>query len=151
MALDNSNSKPSPVSSIDLSPTEERSIATVNSDTIPDLFISSNNFVVPEYNVADEVCELCGELPCEWITFGPTMKQRGISLYFNLPDGTNVDRNGVVVPNNPLRKNLYKMFIFLKYGRLGAGQRIELPKCVYDGIKELYPSSDGVYMGFHQD
>jgi hypothetical protein len=49
-----------------------------------------------------------------------------------------------------IRHSLYKLFIRLEFGPLTLGDRRELPACVEDTIKEIWPNeaTDGNYVGF---
>lgn len=62
-----------------------------------------------------------------------------------------VDDNGVVVPNSKMRKALYRAFTYLKFGHLGKEKRIPIRSCVTTKIREMYPETDGDYMGFHEE
>jgi hypothetical protein len=33
----------------------------------------------------------------------------------------------------------------------GAGNRVELPKCVLSGIRSMFPDADGQYMGHREE
>ena len=59
-----------------------------------------------------------------------------------------VDKDGVAVSNAKMRKALYRLFTYKKFGHLGKGNRIPIPNCVTDKIKEMYPDDDDSYMGF---
>ena len=52
--------------------------------------------------------------------------------------------------NNMIRKHLYRHYFLMSNGPIGRGRREELPKCVIDGIRAIYPDSMGIYQGFHQ-
>ena len=52
--------------------------------------------------------------------------------------------------NNQLQKHLYHHYSLMSNGHIGRGHREELPKCVVDGVRKLYPDSSGVYQGFHK-
>lgn len=51
--------------------------------------------------------------------------------------------------NSILRKEAYRAFTILCHGYLGRGNRVQLPKCVTDGVRKHFPSDDGMYMGYH--
>ena len=50
--------------------------------------------------------------------------------------------------NKEMRKSMYRMFTYLKYGHLGRGVRIPIPECVVAKVREKYPDPDEDYMGF---
>jgi hypothetical protein len=50
-----------------------------------------------------------------------------------------------------MRKALYRAFTYLKFGHLGKGRIIPIPSCVTAKIREMYPETDGDYMGFHEE
>ena len=54
-----------------------------------------------------------------------------------------------VKSNNVMRHECYQTFMYLWKGHLGKGNRIPLPKCVLQGVRQRYPSHDGMYMGYH--
>ena len=88
-------------------------------------------------------------MPCEWGEFGEGVRDQSRHLYHHEQrDGKEVvvDDNGAVVPNNTLRKQLYQIFTYLKYGHLGRGNRIPIPSCVLTRIREMFP--DNKFMGF---
>jgi hypothetical protein len=54
--------------------------------------------------------------------------------------------------NNGCRRMLYRQMAIRTNGDelLGKGNRVQLPECVLSGVRELFPSDDGEYMG-HRD
>lgn len=48
------------------------------------------------------------------------------------------------------RKAAYRHYILDKHGYLGKGRRKVAPSCVVWEIREHYPSSTGIYMGFKE-
>jgi hypothetical protein len=57
-----------------------------------------------------------------------------------------------VRPNNIRRKEAYRqMALTINGGPTGAGNRVELPKCVLSGIRSMFPDADGQYMGHHEE
>ena len=55
------------------------------------------------------------------------------------------------IPNNELRKTCYQMFIRIWMGPMGKHNRVKLPDCVTLGVHKMYPSPNGVYMGYHDN
>ena len=50
--------------------------------------------------------------------------------------------------NKKMRHLCYKYFVLCCHGKLGKKNRVELPQCVTEGIKKVYPSLDGAYTGY---
>jgi len=48
-----------------------------------------------------------------------------------------------------MRKSLYKMFTYLKFGHLGKGHCIPIPRCFTNKIREVYPDPNDNCMSFH--
>ena len=83
---------------------------------------------------------------------GPLLN-RGANIHFcDERDGVIVvvDNYGVRFNNKEMRKSLYRMFTYVKYGHLGRGVRIPLPKCVTSKIQRMFPAQNGNYMGFKE-
>jgi hypothetical protein len=80
-------------------------------------------------------CAHCEKSPCEWYTFGKIIVQETSILINKLE-------------NNKLRKKAYGIYTKHRYGTLGKGNRIEIPKCVIDHIREEWPDKNNQYMGF---
>ena len=55
------------------------------------------------------------------------------------------------VPNKSYRYAAYRQFCWFIHSRLGKGVRRVIPACVVSKIREQFPSSDGVYVGFKGD
>jgi len=49
---------------------------------------------------------------------------------------------------NWFRLAAYRQYILWRYGKLGKGNRRVCPSCVVVVVRSVYPSADGVYMGF---
>ena len=82
-------------------------------------------------------CDRCGETPCSFANIGEAVIDRANKQY-----------TPGAVSNEQMRKVCYKVFISMKYGRLGKGNRIQLPPCVLEEIRKQWPSE--TYMG-HRD
>ena len=107
----------------------------------------------------EEVCVHCGGTPCEWEEFGDDIAQREQEMRKSLSlivacdhEGSQiVDRNTKQrLESKEMRKSMYRMFTYLKYGHLGRGVRIPIPECVVGKIREKYPDPDEDYMGFRE-
>ena len=53
--------------------------------------------------------------------------------------------------SNMLRKYGYQECIRIMYGRMGKGNRVELPRCVVSGVRNEYPDVDNRYMGYKDE
>ena len=85
-------------------------------------------------------CPHCCEDPCMWVANKDRMKLHDENEHAHLP----VDD---VPPHNIRRKMLYRqMFLIMNGGGSGAGVRVELPMCVTDGVRVMFPSP--TFMGF---
>ena len=69
-------------------------------------------------------------------------------LKFNIRARCDIRAEGMDFSMNAFRKASYRQFALWKYGHLGKSNRRVLPSCVVTVIRNLYPSSDGRYMGF---
>lgn len=52
--------------------------------------------------------------------------------------------------NRSLRKASYRQYVLWRYGKLGQGNRRVVPSCIVLAIRRIYPSQDGVYMGYKE-
>jgi hypothetical protein len=52
------------------------------------------------------------------------------------------------VENNKKHNTMYCLFKYLKYGNLGKGNRIPIPICVIEKIREMFPIPDDNYMDY---
>ena len=82
-------------------------------------------------------CPKCNEKECLWITHGKDVvsfagSKRGQRDY----------------ANNVLRKFAYQEAVRCIYGVMGNGNRVELPECVLDGVRQEYPDKNNSYMGY---
>lgn len=85
------------------------------------------------------VCEYCYKDPCMWDTVSATVlesirKKQQESNY----------------AHNELRKIGYKTAVNKIHGVLGRGNRVQLPQCVVNGVRNEYPDCDGYYMGYKE-
>jgi hypothetical protein len=88
----------------------------------------------------DTMCQHCAENPCVWAVRREDMRIFDESEHEHLPAE---DRP----PNNIRRKKVYRqMFLYINQGPSGKGVRMELPECVEDGARLMFPSP--AYMGF---
>ena len=87
------------------------------------------------------ICQYCGDKPCFWILYESEIFEK-----------TNMKVTRGVKKNNEFQKEAYKMYIYLKYGRLGKGTRVKIPQCAVEGIRRLWPEEDeDAYMGFKEN
>ena len=103
------------------------------------------------------VCHKCGGTPCQWTEFGDSLMEKYEELYEpstqTSQDGevlvvTREKSSDKVIPNNLVRKSLFRMFTKLKYTYLGSGNRVHLPPCVESKIRGIAPDVHGKYTGF---
>lgn len=83
------------------------------------------------------LCNLCDSDPCTWT-----------DICEEVVDHVEGQRNTVQDQNNLLRKYGYQKAVEILYGVLGRGNRVQLPKCVVNGIRNKYPDDNGEYMGY---
>lgn len=82
-------------------------------------------------------CEVCGQTPSAFAPCGLDVFKLGRKQY-----------KPSVVSNKLIRKACYKDFVYFKYG-LGKGNRIEIPGCVLEHIRNQWPDASDDYMGHH--
>ncbi len=106
------------------------------------------------------VCAVYGGTPCQRVEFGDDLLEQGNEM-FGQTASVSADASSVIVlvkrckgeigeiVNNALaRYQLCSMFTYLKYGHLGRGNRICLPECVEDKIREHFPDPQNHYTNF---
>ena len=86
------------------------------------------------------VCDICHVQTCLWMRYCDEIIAHGDWYYDNEAPEVNKE--------SETRKFCYRMFICIHYGPLGVGVRVELPQCVVEGVREVYPSPDNTYMGY---
>ena len=91
---------------------------------------------------SDRVCLFCGEVPCDWATFGKDLLDSGEDMFPKESAGENSVR----------RKALCRLHTCKKYGHLGKGNRVPIPKCVQDRIRDKWPEANSeLCMGFREN
>jgi hypothetical protein len=82
------------------------------------------------------ICDDCGREACLWLS----SKEEMILFNESLPEDTE---------SNGRRRMIFHQMAFKMNGDapLGRGNRVQLPKCVLAGVRSLFPSADGEYMG----
>jgi len=82
------------------------------------------------------VCEMCGQTPCDWETFGEEiweecqgLKQQGLD-------------------NKAIRYHAYRMYTRMRHGVLRRFDRRPLPVCVRGEIVDKWPDPNHEYVGF---
>ena len=78
-------------------------------------------------------------MPCEWIEFRKEALEKADMMYNTNKDRNKVDDDDVIVINARMRKALYHLFTYIKFGHLGRGNRIPIPQYVVDKFREAYP------------
>ena len=93
-------------------------------------------------------CLICGDTPCIWMEYGSrVITDTPVHLEFHA--GTaGLSRH--FAPNE-YRKAAYRVFTLLAYGPQGRGNRVKLPQCVVDRIREQWPDPRGQYMGHRNE
>ena len=82
-------------------------------------------------------CESCGSSPCVWTE----NKQQLLTDNAYLLEEKSTNKQG--------RFYAYKQMVYALHGHLGKGQRRELPGCVVDGVRALWPEDNKrKYTGF---
>ena len=97
-----------------------------------------------------DVCITCGEQPCNGIAYSKRIQQKSLTLYTVDDNGAKLDYLGNPVDNAHLRKMLFKIFIEMKYGILGKGNRVPILECIIVGIGSMFPDSWHSCMGFKE-
>lgn len=87
------------------------------------------------------MCPRCGqdESRCEWLVHGNEIRDRLLVIKEECP----------ALKNHNLRFEGYKIATGLIHGILGKYNRVQLPDCVTNGIRNLYPGSN--YVGFRNN
>ena len=80
------------------------------------------------------VCEHCNDTPCHRVTYLTMLRSAA-------------DSADDSIPPNTARRMLYRSYIGSVYGYLGRGNRVVVPSCVKDLIREMFPDPQGQYMG----
>ena len=83
------------------------------------------------------ICMSCNEDPCLWVQHSDQILR-----------GCQEDSNGATRSNNECRYYCYRHFTRQIHGCLGKGNRVDLPKCVKNMIKDTFPDEKEVYTGF---
>ena len=90
-------------------------------------------------------------MPCEWIEFGKSLLENVNLIYPKDGNGERIDDRNVVVDNERVRKTFCRMFTREKHGHLGKGNRIPVPNCAVQKIREAFPDPEDKHMGFHEE
>ncbi len=83
-------------------------------------------------------CDLCGQAPCDWDTFGEEIWE----------ECNNMKEAGS--DNKAVRFHAYKMYTRLRHGVLRRFDRRPLPVCVRGEIVDSWPDPNHQYVGFQQ-
>jgi rubredoxin len=81
------------------------------------------------------LCPACGNSPCEFLQAQQEV-ERLVSM---------------MAPETTAKVKRFHMYRHLTknlHGQLSKNQRIQLPPCCAQGLRDLYPSEDGAYTGF---
>jgi rubredoxin len=81
------------------------------------------------------LCPACGNSPCEFLQAQPEIERLV----------------GQMAPETTAKAKRFQMYRHLTrnlHGQLSKKQRIPLPPCCAQGLRDLFPSDDGAYTGF---
>jgi hypothetical protein len=119
---------------------EQLEKGTNDEDIKPLMAGSSSTKPNPDEEEETVECYHCRQTPCVWVAQEENMRLFDENEHAHM---TSED----LPPNNIRRKKLYRqMFLLLNEGTAGVGVRIELPKCVENGTRTMFPSP--TFMGF---
>jgi hypothetical protein len=82
-------------------------------------------------------CTLCGQVPCDWDSFGEEIFEDCEELKAQGAD------------NKQVRFHAYKLYTRLRHGILRRFDRRPLPVCVRGEIMDSWPDPNHEYVGFH--
>ncbi len=91
----------------------------------------------------DMGCNNCDKTPCEWLEYGVIAASfcDKFDVSTALENGYVVDQStGAKVPNQKIGFSFYE-----KFGHLGRGNRIKIPDCVKQWVKQMFLGLDGNY------
>jgi hypothetical protein len=83
-----------------------------------------------------EPCSVCGQVPCDWETFGDKIFDEGMEL------------KGSGLENNQVQDHAYHHYTLLRHGVLRRHDCHPLPVCVRTEIMENWPNPYRNYVGF---
>ena len=86
-----------------------------------------------------DICIYCGETPGNWQRSGDIIITGAQSAYPHVAGNTTVPCNIVPTPMKLVRKHCYKLYMYQKYGHLGKGNHMIMPKYVGDKIQHFFP------------
>jgi hypothetical protein len=88
---------------------------------------------------SSQECKECDECPCVWFANKEAM------LTWDLAT------NDSSVERKIRRKGIYRqMALIINDGPMGKGVRMQLPGCVVEGVRAIFPDPNAMYMG-HKD
>ena len=112
-------------------------------DTCKMSLTGNSNENVPNEEIQNVlVCPHCDQEPCVWVENREAVVVHVQHKELSVADNYNM-------ANNEKRRHCYQFFSRVINGVLGRGNRIPLPSCVVDGVRETYPNEEGMeHMGF---
>ena len=93
----------------------------------------------------EEENKCCGKIRC--LTFQNTCTDRDV-LVMAIRGRSDIMAEEPDYSTNSFGKAAYRQYILWRYKKLGKGNRKVCPSCVVLAIRQIYPASDGIYMGF---
>ena len=93
----------------------------------------------------------CGKKTCitSYALFSQLCTDRN-TLFLAVRSRCDIRTDSMDMSMNGFRKQAYRQYILWTFGNLGEGDRRIIPSCVVNSIRAIYPSPDGVYMGFRR-
>jgi hypothetical protein len=86
-------------------------------------------------------CAYCKGLPCVWVS-----NKEGM-LQFDDSEHGGLSGNDLPLPNKS-RKGIYRqMALIINGGPTGKGVGLELPICIVNGVRKMFPESNKKCMG----
>ncbi len=102
--------------------------------------VAGGCIVVKEEEVCDDepvLCSLCGQVPCDWESFGEEIWEECELLKNQGAD------------NKQVWFHAYKMYTHLRHSALHRFDRWPLPVCIRGEIMDSWPDPNHEYVGSH--
>ncbi len=98
----------------------------------------------PNFQNMEIYCKVCNEEPCFCYQF----QDQVIAACEFMEFERGSDNASPPMTNNERRKLCYREFTRAIHGSLGVGNRVQLPACVVQFVRDKYPDENNSYMGF---
>jgi hypothetical protein len=93
-------------------------------------------------SAVDGFCSDCQMTPCDWTLLGPSI----VDCVQSSKSCTTV--SDCASTNKQCRFMPYQMFTRANLGYLGKHNRVPLPPCIVDGVRNNFPDPKDIYVGF---